>query len=58
MVPPSSGPSGEIFRGIKLLETMGNYLDVDMEKQTGELNLYQHCSGNLQSCRISHVETV
>lgn len=37
VVPPSSGPSGEIFRGIKLLETMGNYLEVDMEQQTGGL---------------------
>jgi hypothetical protein len=37
VVPPSSGPSGEIFRDIKLLETTGNYLEVDMEQQTGGL---------------------
>lgn len=34
VVPPSSGPSGAIFRGIKPLETIGNYLEVDMEQQT------------------------
>jgi len=34
VVPLSSGPNGEIFRGIKLLETISNYLEVDMEQQT------------------------
>jgi hypothetical protein len=34
VVPSTSGPSGEICRYIKLLEVIGNRLEVDMEQQT------------------------